>query len=85
MEKARPELVVLPADTDELSRVVRLCHRERVAFVPRGAGTGVSGGCLPHEIPESPPRATTMRRTLPASPRVPSAATSRRTPAAHTH
>jgi glycolate oxidase len=51
MEKARPELVVLPADTDELSRVVRLCHRERVAFVPRGAGTGVSGGCLPHEIP----------------------------------
>jgi glycolate oxidase len=51
MEKALPELVVLPADTDQLSRVVRLCHREGVAFVPRGAGTGVSGGCLPHEIP----------------------------------
>jgi glycolate oxidase len=51
LEKAKPELVLLPADTDELSRVVRLCHREGVPFVPRGAGTGVSGGCLPHEIP----------------------------------
>ncbi len=51
MEKALPELVVLPANTDELSRVVRLCHREGVPFVPRGAGTGVSGGCLPYEIP----------------------------------
>jgi glycolate oxidase len=51
MEKARPELVLLPASTDEASRVVRLCHRERIPFVPRGAGTGVSGGCLPHDIP----------------------------------
>jgi glycolate oxidase len=51
LEKARPELVVLPADVEQLRQVVRVCHEDRVAFVPRGAGTGVSGGCLPAEIP----------------------------------
>ena len=51
LEKARPELVVLPADVEQLRRVVRACHEDGVAFVPRGAGTGVSGGCLPAEIP----------------------------------
>jgi len=51
LEKARPDLVVLPATTDEVSRVVALCSAEQIPFVPRGAGTGVSGGCLPREIP----------------------------------
>ena len=47
LEKAAPSLVVLPATTDEASRVVRALAAAGVAFVPRGAGTGVSGGCLP--------------------------------------
>jgi glycolate oxidase len=47
LEKAAPELVVLPASTDEASRVIRLLAGAGIAFVPRGAGTGVSGGCLP--------------------------------------
>lgn len=51
LEKARPELVVLPASTEEMSRVVGLLHTEAIPFAPRGAGTGVSGGCLPFEIP----------------------------------
>ncbi|MBI3947701.1 MAG: FAD-binding protein [Armatimonadetes bacterium] len=46
IDKACPEAVVLPASTDEVARVVRLCHRERIPFVARGAGTGLSGGCL---------------------------------------
>lgn len=46
IEKAVPELVVLPRTTDEVASVVRLLQREGVAFVPRGAGTGLSGGCL---------------------------------------
>ena len=42
-----PALVVLPATTEEVAAVVRVCARERVPFVARGAGTGLSGGALP--------------------------------------
>jgi len=51
LERAQPELVVLPRTTKQVSEVVSACAREGVAFVPRGAGTGVSGGCLPVDIP----------------------------------
>ncbi|HEX6184921.1 MAG TPA: FAD-linked oxidase C-terminal domain-containing protein [Pyrinomonadaceae bacterium] len=42
----RPRAVVFPASTEEVSEVMRLLSRERVAVVPRGAGTGLSGGAL---------------------------------------
>jgi glycolate oxidase len=42
-----PALVVLPASTDEVAAVVRVCAREGIPFVARGAGTGLSGGALP--------------------------------------
>ena len=45
--RAVPELVVLPGSTDEVQTVVRACSRERVPFVARGAGTGLSGGATP--------------------------------------
>ena len=45
--RAIPELVVLPGSTEEVQAVVRACHRERVPFVARGAGTGLSGGATP--------------------------------------
>jgi glycolate oxidase len=51
LERARPELVVLPRSTSEVSAVVSACARAGLPFVPRGAGTGVSGGCLPLDIP----------------------------------
>lgn len=51
LERSRPELVVLPADTEQMSQVVSLLHGRAIPFVPRGAGTGVSGGCLPLDIP----------------------------------
>jgi len=44
--KALPELVILPRTREQLEAVIRLCHRERVPCVPRGAGTGLSGGAL---------------------------------------
>jgi glycolate oxidase len=44
--KATPDVVVLPKSADEVAEVVRLCARERIPFVPRGAGTGLSGGAL---------------------------------------
>src|SRR3954462_12510337 len=45
--RATPELVVLPASTEEVQGVVRICAREELPFVARGAGTGLSGGALP--------------------------------------
>ena len=51
LERARPELVVLPRRTDEVARVVRAAAEAGVSFVPRGAGTGLSGGCLAGEAP----------------------------------
>lgn len=42
-----PQAVVLPAETEEVARVVRILHSYRVPVVPRGAGTGLSGGAVP--------------------------------------
>jgi len=45
--RAIPELVVLPGSTEDVQDVVQACNRERVPFVARGAGTGLSGGATP--------------------------------------
>jgi glycolate oxidase len=45
--RAVPELVVLPGSTEDVQAVVRACNGERVPFVARGAGTGLSGGATP--------------------------------------
>ena len=45
--RAMPELVVLAGSTSDVQGVVRICAREHVPFVARGAGTGLSGGALP--------------------------------------
>ena len=42
-----PELVVRPGSAEEVSRVVKVCARHRVPITPRGAGTGLCGGCVP--------------------------------------
>src|SRR5437899_3124809 len=44
-----PSAVVLPTSTEQVQGVVRTCHRERIPFVARGSGTGLSGGALPIE------------------------------------
>ena len=45
--RAQPEVVVLPGSTEDVQAVLRACNRERVPFVARGAGTGLSGGATP--------------------------------------
>ncbi len=47
--RVTPALVVLPASTEQVQAVLRVCHREHLPFVPRGSGTGLSGGALPVE------------------------------------
>ena len=41
------ECVVRPANTAEVARVVAACARERIAIVPQGGNTGLSGGATP--------------------------------------
>jgi glycolate dehydrogenase FAD-linked subunit len=45
--RAQPACVVLPGSAAEVQSVLRLCAREGIPFVARGAGTGLSGGALP--------------------------------------
>ena len=44
-----PEMVVLPADAEQVSAVVRAARRANVPIVPRGSGTGLAGGAVPAE------------------------------------
>lgn len=43
---ATPDLVMLPADEAQAAAAVRLCAEAGVPIVPRGAGTGLCGGCV---------------------------------------
>jgi glycolate oxidase len=42
-----PLAAVLPASTQEVAAVLRICHEERVPVVPRGSGTSLAGGAMP--------------------------------------
>ena len=44
--RKEPALAVFPGTRDEVTAVVRTLAKHKVAFVPRGAGTGLSGGAL---------------------------------------
>src|SRR5438105_164 len=45
--RVAPGLVVLPGSTEEVAAVVRIARESDLPIVPRGAGTGLSGGALP--------------------------------------
>ncbi|MBO6949876.1 MAG: FAD-binding protein [Rhodospirillales bacterium] len=45
--KQLPLIVVLPETTEQVSKVLKYCHENSIKIVPRGAGTGLSGGALP--------------------------------------
>jgi len=46
LEKALPDVVVLPDSTEQVAEVVKFCDGEQLPFLPRGAGTGLSGGAI---------------------------------------
>ena len=48
--RQRPLVVCLPETYDEVQAVLRACHRLQVPVVARGAGTGLSGGAMPHAM-----------------------------------
>src|ERR1041385_2467316 len=49
VDKRRPDLVVFPRSTEDVSAIVKIVREFDVPFVGRGAGTGLSGGAIPVE------------------------------------
>jgi glycolate oxidase subunit GlcD len=49
LHTAEPTAVVFPESRQEVQGLVRACRKHRVPFVPRGAGTGLSGGALAND------------------------------------
>ncbi len=47
VDKARPEMVVFPRTTEDVSAIVKVTAEYGVPIVGRGAGTGLSGGAIP--------------------------------------
>lgn len=43
----RPDAVVLPASTEEVSAVMKVAYQHRIPVIPRGAGSNLSGGTVP--------------------------------------
>ena len=48
--RARPLVVALPETYAEVQAVLKTCHALDVPVVARGAGTGLSGGAMPHRL-----------------------------------
>lgn len=44
--RSRPLAVIFPRTTEQVSRIVKLLHENRIPFGPRGAGTGLSSGAI---------------------------------------
>ena len=47
--KQLPEAIVFPQDDEQISKIIKLANQEKFSIVPRGAGTGLSGGAIPTE------------------------------------
>ncbi|HYC29190.1 MAG TPA: FAD-linked oxidase C-terminal domain-containing protein [Chitinophagaceae bacterium] len=43
-----PDIVLKPGTTEEISAILSFCNANKIPVTPRGAGTGLSGGALPH-------------------------------------
>ena len=46
IDRGRPEAIALPAATEDVAALIRICNRRGAPITPRGAGTGLSGGAL---------------------------------------
>ncbi len=44
-----PDAIVIPSSVEQISRLMRLANGEKFAVIPRGSGSGLSGGSIPSE------------------------------------
>src|SRR2546421_3502610 len=47
IDRCTPDIVVMPASTEDVATIVKIAAHYQVPVVPRGAGTGLSGGAIP--------------------------------------
>jgi len=47
VERGRPDAVVFPRNARQVADMIRTANRHEVPVIPRGAGTGLAGGCVP--------------------------------------
>lgn len=45
----QPDAVIFPKNEEEISRILKYCNEKRIPIVPRGAGSGFTGGALPKD------------------------------------
>src|ERR1700690_2942628 len=48
--RTSPMVVVLPETGAQVAAVLKICHKMTVPIIARGAGTGLSGGAMPHRL-----------------------------------
>ncbi len=46
LQEFTPYAVIVPADGDEISRIMKIANREKIKIIPRGAGTNISGNSV---------------------------------------
>ncbi|MCF6330317.1 MAG: FAD-binding protein [Sulfurimonas sp.] len=46
-EHFEPDAVIFPRDEEDISKILKYCNEHKIIIVPRGAGTGFTGGALP--------------------------------------
>ncbi len=47
LEKAKPDVVVLPGSTEEVSKIMAVAYKEKIPILGRGSGTNLTGGTIP--------------------------------------
>ncbi len=47
LEKGRPDVVVLPDSTEEVSKIMALAYKQKIPILGRGSGTNLTGGTIP--------------------------------------
>src|SRR5256885_16917186 len=47
IDRSTPDIVVLPASTEDVAAIVKIAAHHPVPVIPCGAGTGPSGGAIP--------------------------------------
>lgn len=47
--KHRPECAIWPTTAEQISKVLKLANEHKIPVIPRGAGTGLSGMCVPNK------------------------------------
>ena len=45
--KFEPDAVIFPRHEDDISAILKYCNEQKIVIVPRGAGSGFTGGALP--------------------------------------